>query len=113
MNRTSIASAVAPGNPGAAWQLQGAADVDGDGKADLLFLNAITNETQAWLMDGTQVASVQPPAAAPPQLGAPVLGELEFYQPADPAAGMAGGSQTIASLTSPDPAVAFAPPQRS
>jgi serralysin len=115
MNGTSITSAVSPGNPGAAWQLQGAADVDGDGKGDLLFLNAISNETQTWLMNGTQVTSVQAPVSTPggPQSSAPVLGELEFYAPADPAAGMAGGSQTIASLTSPDPAAAFVLPLKS
>jgi serralysin len=102
MNGTSITNAISPGNPGAAWQLQGAADVDGDGKGDLLFLNAISNETQTWLMNGTQVASVQTPAAAPPQLGAPVLGELEFYVPADPAAGMAGDISPIRTSPLPD-----------
>jgi hypothetical protein len=102
MDGISIVSAVSPGNPGFAWQLQGAADLDGDHKSDLLFLDPVANQTLTWLMNGTQVASVQAPAAAPPQSGAPVLGELEFYVPADPAAGMAGGSQTMAGLTSPD-----------
>ena len=104
MNRTSIASAVAPGNPGAAWQLQGAADVDGDGKGDLLFLNAISNQAQTWLMNGTQVISMQAPVSAPggPQSSASVLGELEFYVPADPAAGMAGGTGATATLTLSD-----------
>ena len=102
MDGTSITSAVTPGNPGALWQLQGAAEVDGDGKGDLLFLNPISNQAQTWLMNGTQVASVQTPAAAPPQLGAPVLGELEFYVPADPAAGMAGDISPIRTSPLPD-----------
>jgi cytochrome c2 len=104
MNGTSIASAVSPGNPGAAWQLQGAADVDGDGKGDLLFFNPISNQAQTWLMNGTQVTSIQAPVSAPggPQSSAPVLSELEFYLPSEAAAGMAGGTGTIATLTSPD-----------
>jgi hypothetical protein len=65
LNRTSIASAVAPGNPGAAWQLQGASDVNGDGKDDLLFMNPITDQAQTWLMNGTQVASMQAPVSVP------------------------------------------------
>jgi hypothetical protein len=83
MNGTSIISAVSPGNPGAAWQLQGAADVDGDGKSDLLFLNPISNQAQTWLMNGTQVTSIQAPAGAPrgPQASAPVLSGMEFYLP--------------------------------
>ena len=79
MNRTSIASAVAPGNPGAAWQFQGASDVNGDGKDDLLFMNPITDQAQTWLMNGTQVASMQAPVSVPAaaQPSAPVLSEME------------------------------------
>ena len=104
MNGTSIISAVSPGNPGAAWQLQGAADVDGDGKGDLLFLNPLSNQTETWLMNGTQVTSIQAPVSAPggPQSGAPVLSEMEFYLPAEAVAGMAGGTGPVATLTSPD-----------
>jgi hypothetical protein len=101
MNGTSITSAVSPGNPGAFWQLQGAADVDGDGKGDLLFLNPISNQAQTWLMNGTQVASIQAPVSAP-GASAPVLSEMEFYLPAEAVAGMSGSTGPIATLTSPD-----------
>jgi hypothetical protein len=104
MNGTSIASAVSPGNPGAEWQLQGAADVDGDGKDDLLFVNPITNQAQTWLMNGTQVTSMQAPVSAPaaPQSGAAVLSETEFYIPAESVTGMAGGTSPIGTSTLPD-----------
>ena len=101
---TSIISAVSPGNPGAAWQLQGAADVDGDGKSDLLFLNPISNQAQTWLMNGTQVTSIQAPVSVPggPQSGAPVLSEMEFYLPAEAAAGMGGDISPIRTSPLPD-----------
>jgi hypothetical protein len=100
MNRTSIASAVAPVNPGAAWQLQGASEVNGDGKDDLLFMNAITDQAQTWLMNGTQVASMQAPVSVPAaaQPSAPVLSEMEIYFPAATVADMAAGSSPIGTL---------------
>jgi hypothetical protein len=101
MNGTSIASAVSPGNPGAAWEFQGASDVDGDGKDDLLFMNPITNQTQTWLMNGTQVTAMQAPLAAPQSSG-PVLSETEFYLPAESATGMAGDISPIRTSTLPD-----------
>jgi len=99
MDGTSIISAVSPGNPGAAWQLQGASDVNGDHKSDLLFINPITNQTQTWLMNGTQVTSMQVSAPASPQSGAPVLSETESYLPAEL---MAGGAAPIGTSTLPD-----------
>jgi hypothetical protein len=87
MNGTSIASIVSPGNPGAAWQLQGASDVNGDGKSDLLFFNPTTNQSQTWLMNGTQVVSIEAPAGS-----------------SSDARQMAGGAQ-IGTLTAPDSGV--------
>ena len=41
----------------AAWQLIGASDFDGDGKADLLWRQPNTANTALWLMDGTLIKS--------------------------------------------------------
>jgi hypothetical protein len=103
MDGTSILSAVSVGNPGAAWQLQGAADVNGDGKSDLLFLNSLTNQALTWLMNGTQVASIQAPVSAPgtPLSGAPVLSETEMYYPAS-VTDAPDGARLIGTLTPPD-----------
>lgn len=38
--------------PDLVWQIWGLADLDGDGKADILRRNATMGETYAWLMNG-------------------------------------------------------------
>jgi VCBS repeat protein len=37
------------------WQIRGADDIDGDGKADLIWQNRADGRVAAWLMDGSQV----------------------------------------------------------
>jgi hypothetical protein len=37
---------------GAPWAIRGLADLDGDGKTDILWHNASTGELYAWFMDG-------------------------------------------------------------
>lgn len=37
----------------AGWQVAGIADVDGDGKADIIFQNTSTGQVLAWFLDGT------------------------------------------------------------
>jgi hypothetical protein len=41
---------------GGPWEIVGSNDFDGDGKADILWHNAATGETQIWLMKGTAIA---------------------------------------------------------
>jgi broad specificity polyphosphatase/5'/3'-nucleotidase SurE len=57
MNGISVLSGANVGsNPGAAWQVHGAADFNGDGKADIEWQN--TDGTPAvWLMDATNVVA--------------------------------------------------------
>ncbi len=50
----SAAPIVASGVP-LAWQIAGARDLDGDGKADLVWRNTQTGDVSAWLMDGATV----------------------------------------------------------
>ena len=95
VNLNGTISATSPGNPGAAWQLTGTADVDGDGKSDLLFVDAAGNQEQVWLMNGTQVASVQTHSgtAYTALAGPPVLGDKEAYLVPPPSAIGADGLQ--------------------
>jgi hypothetical protein len=37
------------------WRLRGSADIDGDGRDDLLVRNPDTREVRAWLLDGAHV----------------------------------------------------------
>src|SRR5215471_5387287 len=45
-----------PAFVGLPWSIVGAGDFNRDGNADILWHNALTNETQLWLMDGHKVA---------------------------------------------------------
>jgi len=56
MNGTlPLSSAVVYGDP--AWAITHIGDLNGDGKADLLWLNAGAGQTAAWIMNGTTPAS--------------------------------------------------------
>jgi subtilisin family serine protease len=43
----------------AGWKIRGVGDLDGDGKADLIWQHATQGWLAAWLMDGTQVTSTR------------------------------------------------------
>lgn len=42
-----------------AWQIRGVADIDGNGKADLIWQHATQGSLAAWLMNGTEVVSTR------------------------------------------------------
>jgi hypothetical protein len=57
MDGTSLIAGADVGfDPGAAWQVQEAADFNGDGKADILWQNA-DGTPAVWPMDGFSVVS--------------------------------------------------------
>src|SRR5260370_5433918 len=39
------------------WQIAGIGDIDGDGKADIIWRNTTTGQVYAWLMNGLTVTS--------------------------------------------------------
>ncbi len=52
MNGTTVASQGLIGGAGAGWDLRFAADITGDGQADLIFRNSTTGDIYAWLQHG-------------------------------------------------------------
>ncbi len=42
------------------WSIAGVADLDGDGKSDILWRNSTTGENTLWFMDGASLSSGAP-----------------------------------------------------
>src|SRR6202011_2886867 len=87
---TPIGGGVLP-NPGASWQLIGAGNYNAV-HPDLVFLNTTNDQVQVWVMNGTNVSSMQTIAtpapstaqpaasvAATPLSASPVLSEPHAY----------------------------------
>jgi hypothetical protein len=69
---TAVAGAyiTAEGNPDTSWQINGLADFNGDGEADILWRHKRTGDLQVWFMKGTKAtgaSSLLPARAADPQ----------------------------------------------
>jgi VCBS repeat protein/FG-GAP repeat protein len=45
-----------PVNPDPTWSIAGIGDLDGDGKSDLIWRNAATNEVSVWFMNGQTIS---------------------------------------------------------
>jgi len=56
------------------WQVQGAGDYDGDGKADVLWRHAISGENYLYPMDGTSIKPTEGYLRTVPQLNWQVVG---------------------------------------
>src|SRR5438046_897870 len=61
-----------------AWQVKGIGDFDGDGKADILWRNAVTGENYIWLMNGLSIASSGSVNFVDPASGWQVQGNGDF-----------------------------------
>jgi hypothetical protein len=103
MNGASIIGGGLVTNPGAAWQLVGAGNYATQ-QPDLVFLNTSTDAVQVWVMNGTNVSSMQTvpsvapttaqpasPGAATPLSASPVLSEPDVFS-----AGPAGSPGLLA-----------------
>ncbi|MEG3146637.1 VCBS repeat-containing protein, partial [Sphingomonas sp. RT2P30] len=55
LNDTAIIGGGSIGNPGAGWTFKGLADLNGDGKADMLFQNSTTGVYASWDLDGAAI----------------------------------------------------------
>jgi hypothetical protein len=66
MNGNSIISAVGLTPQPANMQIVGTGDFNGDGDADILWINTSTNAPTIWIMNGTSVVSMTTLAAPPP-----------------------------------------------
>jgi hypothetical protein len=55
MGATACSAKVSYGtlSPQSGWSFEGLADVSGNGKADVVWYNAATKQTETWMMDGT------------------------------------------------------------
>ena len=51
-----VTSAGNPVNPDPSWSIAGIGDLDGDGKSDLIWRNAATNEVAVWFMNGQTIS---------------------------------------------------------
>ncbi len=61
MNGTAFVAAGGLGNPGPGWSVRAVGDLDGDGKADLVWRHT-DGTTYLWVMNGLAVSSYLPVA---------------------------------------------------
>ena len=59
MNGSTAKAQVVIGSPPLSWVIINTGDFDGDGKSDILWQFANTNQYGVWFMNGTQVTGIQ------------------------------------------------------
>ncbi len=67
MDGFSIVGGGTIGNPGSGWRFQGIADLNGDGRADILFKSTSSNLMATWELNDTRIiggATIGDPGAA-------------------------------------------------
>jgi hypothetical protein len=57
MNGAQVIANQAIGNPGPQWKVVALSDINGDGKADILWRDSGTGQVVTWEMNGFDVAS--------------------------------------------------------
>jgi len=77
MDGTERIGVGSPGTAGAAWQIAGAGDFDGDGHGDILWHNTTNGLVVIWFIDGTQRVAAGTAGTANPDLWA-VAGVADF-----------------------------------
>jgi hypothetical protein len=65
MNGLTITSVGFPGSASTEFEIVGVGDVNGDGKADLVWRNTSDGNTAVWLMNGATILSTGFPGGVP------------------------------------------------
>lgn len=83
MNETILAASGFPGGLHLTWQVEGMGDVNGNGKADIIWRNSTSGPVAVWLMNGGTVTAVGFPGSAPTDWGIQAVRDVNGDSKAD------------------------------